>query len=514
MRLAVSRRAIVALAADRLHSENASAAAIRKAGLGTVCASALLMAGLPLAPAKAAGQLSWRPCAKAARDWPVADDTSTECAMLTVPMDYANPQGRKIKIAVSRIRAADPGKRRGALLVSPGGPGIFNLDGPPSLVSKGLGALATDHDIIGLDPRGVGHSDKINCAETPAEEQPEASAKERAKAFFDAQAKDNERCVATDPAFIRQLTTRNIARDVDAIRAALGESKISFFGVSYGTAVGANYRSMFDDRVDRMWLDSVMPTVMDSDAMNASLDELRERNFAGFVSWMAAHDPEYHFGTTAGRVRKSIFDLRDRLKREPVKVDDETVLDGEWVTVRLGGGPRSWPQSAKDLATVREGGIPESARSTGLSVNRQARVFGLDDPVGGLNTVQYNAVMCNEGTGGRDFEKMWARKEARMRAYPATGGVLQFGIYCAGWPWPAQEWEPVKGNSPLQLSGHIGEFSTPYAWAVAMRDAIGGVLLTIEDDEHGSLSRIPCAARAVDFFRTGRTTGGTCPGVR
>ncbi|MEU7368570.1 alpha/beta fold hydrolase [Streptomyces hygroscopicus] len=447
-----------------------------------------------------------------AKDWPEKDDTRTECAMLTVPMDYANPQGRKIKIAVSRTKATDPGKRRGVLVHSPGGPGLVNVDAPLSLAEKGLRSLATDHDVIGFDPRGVGYSDKIECRESPYEEQPAPTEKEREKAFFDYQEKENRRCTATDSAFVRQLTTANIARDVDSIRAALGESKISFFGVSYGTAVGANYRSLFDDRVDRMWLDSVMPPVMDSDAMNASLDELTEKNFAGFVSWLARHDTEYHFGTTAETVRKTLFDLRDQLDREPIVVDKETVLDREWVTDLLRSWPASWAQSARDLATVSEGGIPQSERKS--ASQNQATTFGFEDPRGGFNSLQYNAVMCNDGTGGRDFEKMWADKQARTRTYPATGGHLEFGIYCAGWPWPAQEWKLAKGKSPLQLSGHTGEDTTPYSWAVAMRDTVGGTLLTIEDDVHGSLSSLPCAAKAVDFFRTGRTTGGTCPGAQ
>ncbi|MFE7120231.1 alpha/beta fold hydrolase [Streptomyces sp. NPDC057654] len=470
--------------------------------------------------ASAAGeQLDWNPCVKVAKDWDKSD-TKTECAMLTVPMDYAEPQGRKIKIAVSRLKAADPAKRRGSLFYSPGGPGLFNLYAPQSFAEGGLGTLATDHDVIGFDPRGVGYSEKKDCesAEYPGEPA-DATPKERAKIAYDYWAEEDKRCAALDPAFARQLTTANIARDVDRIRAALGEKKISFFGVSYGTAVGANYRSMFDDRVSRMWLESVMPPKMDFDAMNASLDALSENNFGEFAQWLSRHDVEYHFGTTADAVRHTLFDLRDQLTQKPRKVDEGTVLDGEWVTGRLGGGPGQWVESARDLATVREGGIPHSARPTAKSAwaarRPSARVFGFEDPHGGFNNLQYDAVMCNDGAGGRDFEKVWADKKAREQTYPATGGSLEFGKYCAGWPWPAQQWKPVKGKSPLQISGHTGEDTTPYDWAVDLKNAIGGTLLTIEDNQHASLSRVPeCAAKAVDFFRTGHTSGGVCPGAQ
>ncbi|MFC4083024.1 alpha/beta fold hydrolase [Amycolatopsis samaneae] len=483
---------------------------------GVIVASATMAAGLASTPAPAAPvseTLSWSLCSAVAKDWPGGqDDKRTECAMLTVPLDYANPQGRKIKIAVSRIKAADPAKRRGVLVANPGGPGLAgNLDFPIGITNGGLGTLAADHDLIGFDPRGTSYSDKIDCRETSTPAlPPTATPKEKAKAFFDRQAEDNKRCAAVDPDFTRQLTTTNIARDVDAIRAALGESKISFFGVSFGTAIGANYRSLFDGRVDRMWLDSVMPPVMDGPAMNATLDRLGEQNFGEFVPWLAKHDFEYHFGTSDEAVRKTIFALRDKLGREPRVIDDQTVLDRDWVTARLDGGPRSWISSARDLATVLEGGVPRSARPT----TENARTFGFENPHGGLNSLQYNAIMCNDGTGGRDFEAMWADKLARTRAYPATGGHLQFGIYCAGWPFAARPWAPVKGNSPLQLSGHTAEDTTPYAWAVATRDAVGGTLLTIQDGQHASLSRTPCAAKAIDFFRTGRVSGGTCPGAQ
>ncbi|MFD0885347.1 alpha/beta fold hydrolase [Streptosporangium algeriense] len=469
------------------------------------------------------GSLTWRTCAKTAKDWPVENDTRTECSTLTVPLDYANPQGRKVKIAVSRIRATDPGRRRGVLVISPGGPGVSNIDAPATYAAGKLGTLAVDHDLIGFDPRGVGYSDKIKCdwadpspaasaggKGTGRKPPPTASPKAKAKAEFAETAAYNRRCAAKDPAFVRQLTTTNIARDLDSIRAALGESKIGFYGVSYGTAVGVNYRSLFDDRVSAMWVDSVMPPVIDLTAMDATTDALQERRFEAFVPWLARHDTEYHFGTTDAMVRKTLFTLRDRLSRKPRAVGDGTVLDGDWVSGLLGVEPRDWISSARDLATVREGGVPLSARPA----PQPAKVFGFDDNPLGLNLIQYQAIFCNEGVGGRDFERVWAATQARKATFPATGGYFERSRWCAGWPWPARPWKPVKGTSPLQLSGHIDESVTPYAWATDTWKAVGGTLLTVQDNEHASLRRLPCAAKVIDFFRTGRTATGTCPGMR
>ncbi|MFC3986267.1 alpha/beta fold hydrolase [Streptosporangium jomthongense] len=482
----------------------------------TPVAIACLTGLASLATAGAAGAhaaeepLTWRKCAQAAKNWPVAGDTRTECSTLTVPMDYANPQGRKIKIAVSRIKATDPGRRRGVLVISPGGPGVTNIDAPATYAAGGLGTLAADHDLIGFDPRGVGYSDKIKCDwGDPPPATSATSPKAQARAAFDQDAAYNKRCAAKDPGFVRQLTTTNIARDVDAIRAALGESKINFYGVSFGTAVGLNYRSLFDDRVNAMWVDSVMPPVIDLAAMDASADALNERRFTAFVPWLARHDTEYHFGTTDAMVRKTIFTLRDKLHRKPRKIDENTVINGEWVSQLLGGGPGSWVSSARDLATVREGGVPLSA-SPGPG---PAKTFGFDDTSLGLNLIQYQAIFCNEGVGGRDFEQMWAAAQARKTAFPATGGYFERSGWCGQWPWPARPWKPVRGTSPLQLSGHLDEDVTPYAWAVEAWKAVGGTLLTVQDGAHASLRRLPCASKVIDFFRTGRTATGTCPGA-
>lgn len=457
------------------------------------------------------GPLTWRACAKTAKDWPVDDDTRTECSMLTVPLDYANPQGRKIKIAVSRIKAADPGRRRGVLVISPGGPGVSNIDSPATYAAGRLGTLAVDHDLIGFDPRGVGYSDKIKCDwEDPPSTASTASPKEKAKAVFAETAAYNKRCAAEDPAFVRQLTTTNIARDVDSIRAALGESKINFYGVSYGTAVGVNYRSLFDNRVNAMWVDSVMPPVIDLAAMDATIDALNEKDFGAFVPWLARHDTEYHFGTTDAMVRRTLFTLRAELRRKPRVVDKNTVLDDEWVSQLLGADRGGWISSARDLATVREGGVPLSVRPA----PQPTKGFGFDVTFRGLNLIQYQAIFCNEGVGGRDFEQMWAAAQARKAAFPATGGYFERSGWCGEWPWPARPWKPVKGTSPLQLSGHIDEGVTPYAWTVDTWKAVGGTLLTVQDNDHGSLRRLPCAAKVIDFFRTGRTAAGACPGTR
>jgi pimeloyl-ACP methyl ester carboxylesterase len=434
--------------------------------------------------------------------------------MLSVPMDYADPNGRKINVAVSRHKATDPAKRRGVLVISSGGPGLKNItdsvDSADPAVRPMLAPLATEYDLIGLDLRGIGYSDNIDCHDTGGGEPlpPNASDKDMAQNYWQREKGFNQLCTAADPAFVRQLTTTNNARDIDALRAALGESKISFYGASYGTAIGLNYRSLFDSHVDKMWLDSPLPPVLDMAAMDADLDAAGQQNFDRFLPWLAGHDAEYHFGGTVDGVRTALFALRDRMDRSPRPVDDHTVINGRWVRQQFGGEPGSWMAQARDLATVRDGGIPQSARSA-PGVPRTAFGFG-DKPFS--NSLEYNAIFCNEGAGGRDIDQIWAAMDAAARKYPATGGGFGTQIFCGGWPWPAQPWHIVKGHSTFQLSGHLYEGTTPYAWAVAAHEAAGGGFLTVQDASHGSITRIPCGSKLTEFFRTGRTVNGSCPG--
>ncbi len=490
----------------------------------SVAASALSPQAAPTASAAAspaassagarAGSLDWRLCAKVTKDWE-PKDKRTVCAEMRVPLDYAKPQGRTITVAVSRIRASDPSRRRGILFYSPGGPGITNLDAPLTFTGGGLETLGEDFDVVGLDPRGTGHSDKIDCEEKDYPLLPPgASERRRDRVDFGYEAEFNRRCAALDPQLVASMTPANVARDVDSLRAALGEAKIDFYGVSFGTAIGAAYRSHFDDRVHHMWLDSPVPPVFDQTAMDRDQDTLAEQAFEDFTGWLALRDAEFHTGTTKDAVRRTLLRLRDRLDRRPVTVDG-IPYDRAWVVARLVGGPGQWAANADDLAAVLDGSLGEADSSSpalpGPPTEKSRQAFGLGDPVGSINAIQYNAMLCNAGAGPTGFAALWSAKMARRRALPAAGGLF-FTASCAQWPLRSEPMPITSGSSPLQISGHLEEGITPYVWATQMQRATGGTLLTVDDDRHGSLSRLPCASKAIDFFRNGTPAEGSCPG--
>ncbi|WP_225842353.1 alpha/beta fold hydrolase [Streptomyces albus] len=483
---------------------------------GTPLVSAVLLSGLLLpsasaasAPPKKTGELTWRPCHSVAKDWPDPDDTRTECAQLRVPLDYSKPDGRKISIAVSRLKAENTASKAPPLVYGSGGPGLMKVSAPAGVLKTGLRPLAADHDIVSMDDRGAGYSEKVNCDSEPVEDTPPtAGPKERAKAEFDYQSAYNKRCAAKDPEFARQLTPANAARDLDAFRQALGAPQIDYYGVSFSTAVGLAYRSLFDDRVHRMWLDSVMPPAFDHSTMDGDVEATG--HFDGFVQWLARHDAEFHLGTDKAAIVRRVTALRDELDRKPRVVGDE-VMNGDWVAGLVGDAPSAWATSAAQLIPVLEGETPTALPKTKTSPER--RTYGFDTPHGGLNALQYTAMLCNTATSATGFSEMWDALQARRAAAPATGGSY-FTSECADWPLRVPPTPVTRGHSPLQLSGHLTEAITPYVWAQRAKKAAGASLLTVKDDAHSSLSGLPCVTKVLAFFRDGTTTNGTCPGVQ
>ncbi|MBE8519846.1 alpha/beta fold hydrolase [Amycolatopsis sp. H6(2020)] len=443
---------------------------------------------LPVAPAVAAADgLSWQLCATVAKGWDPGD-RRTECALVPVPLDYADPDGPKIDIAVSRIRAT--GTRTGAVLLNPGGPGQSGLTMPGSIADSHAGGLGVHHDLVGFDPRGVGYSADLPCpTEFP---EPGIPDKEKARQAAERAAVANRKCVDAHPAFVRNLTTPTIARDLDRIRVALGEDKIGYYGVSWGTALGAQYRSLFDDHVDKMLLDSVMPPDLNVTAMDDGQATAGENTFHDFAAWIARYDAIYRFGTTEPVVAKALLGLRDKY--------------GATVNGMLANPRREWAGLAKQLAAIRDSGLPAAGKPTtgGLAWDGEPHAF---------NHFQQTALLCNESPSPRDFETVWQHRLDRMQRLPVAGAYGLYEQLCVGWPLAARPWSFEKGTSPLQLAGHLSEPVTPIGWAIALRQRIGGALMTIEDDVHGSLSSLPCADAVVAFFDTGRTTSASCAGA-
>ncbi|HEX6342267.1 alpha/beta fold hydrolase [Umezawaea sp.] len=458
------------------------------------CAALAGLVLIPLAPGIAAAEgLEWRPCKDIANRWPTTDERS-ECAVVTVPVDYAKPEGRTVDIAISRVRAS--GSRVGVVLLNPGGPGGSGMEMPKELLRSQAAGIGVHHDLIGFAPRGVGYSAAVACEDDWT--QPDPSLPEKEKARFEAErdGRNHRRCVEEDPEFVRNLTTANIARDMDRIRIALGEDKIGYYGISWGTVLGAHYRTLFDAHVDRMLLDSVMPPDLDMVEMDRAQLTAQENTFAEFAAWIARNDDVYRFGTTQAAVTGALLELRARQTSRP------DAFDGLLTSTR-----RYWAATARQLAAIRDRATPAALP------DGEVRAFGWDADQTGFSPFQQTSVMCNESVSTRDFDQVWDVRLRLVGELPVAGQYGSEAVRCVGWPIPAQPWRLTAGSSPLQLVGHVYEQVTPVGWAREMRQRIGGALLTVEDDVHGSLLDLPCAAKAVEFFDTGAVSNDSCPGA-
>ncbi|GAA3091164.1 hypothetical protein GCM10010530_15850 [Kribbella aluminosa] len=256
----------------------------------------LTLLGMPVAAPVERPQIEWHQCRLDAADEEGAalDRAGAECGDLKVPLDYARPDGPKITLALSRLRAT--GERIGAMVLNDGGPGGPGLSMPLRLRPE-MKAAGTRYDLIGLDPRFVGRSTPIDC-KLPYAAWPWAGGADRAS--FDrvsAQVADvARRCGANAGQYLQYVNTRNTARDIDQVRAALGERKISYLGYSYGTYLGSVYLQLFPGRTDRVLLDGPIDPVPYGPRLLRTIGPANESALRSWATWAAARNSTYHLG--------------------------------------------------------------------------------------------------------------------------------------------------------------------------------------------------------------------------
>ncbi|GAA2931724.1 alpha/beta hydrolase [Streptomyces thioluteus] len=436
--------------------------------------------------------LKWGPCPKEAAS------PRLECTTLDVPLDYRHPHGRQIEIAVSRMASKDPAKRRGVLFTNPGGPGAAGLAYPAILAHAGLPKDVVDsYDVIGFDPRGVGRSTPVTCDLTPWQQQrgnfpPYAhTAVDVAREAKNAQAVARQCATSRTGWMLPHITTANTARDMDLIRAALGETKASYFGTSYGSYLGAAYASMFPERGDRILLDSNLgPGGYDLEAFRR-LGRGMEDRFPDFAEFAAAH-PRYGLGTTAEQVTAKFHELAKRLDAEPVGGMDGTLFRGMtfdrlYVEVLMPALAESWQALDKGKP------VPPPSVSENLLASRFLVICGDSHWPTKIGTYQRNAAI--------DRAK-----------YPLVGGSTGSIGPCAFWPHERPE-PPVhiddQGPSNVLMVQNERDPGTPLVGAQELRQAFGqrARLVTADQGGHGvyPFGSNTCANdTATAFLTTGR----------
>lgn len=495
----------------------ATGAAVLAAGLGwaeaTSASTASGGASGGAAGAAPAAALRWAPCEKP-RDRET--EVKAECATVEVPLDYANPSGRKLRLAVNRIKATgrSGSGHLGVLLVNPGGPGASGRELAIFVAEHLPAEVAAKYDVIGFDPRGVGASEPaLSCVDpvryykpprpdnVPRDQRDEDRLLARARQYA-------EGCAARWPWLLPHLTTQNSARDMDAIRHALGERQISYLGYSYGTYLGAVYATMFPSRVRRMVLDSVV----DPDGVwyqnNLAQDYAFERRHRDFLAWTARHDAVYRLGRTAERVGAAWYAMRERLRTRPAKgVIGPSELDDLYT---VGGySDAAWPRLARAFSAYSRKG--ESKRL--VKVFKRFVRNGTAEAENGYAV--YLGVECRDAAWPRDWA-VWRADSKRVGASARflTWANAWYNAPCAFWP--------VRGGKPIQVGAaklppillvqSKRDAATPYQGAVRMRRLFpASRLLTVTGGNHGvALNGSTCTDNRVAAY----LLKGTLPGAR
>ncbi|GAB6902668.1 alpha/beta hydrolase [Kineosporia succinea] len=456
---------------------------MRKVLLAAVC-GAVAVAGVTVPAASDATTsapgtsraLTWGTCP--ATTLPTPD---LECTTVRVPLDYRQPSGKKITLAISRLPSTDPGRRRGVLLTNPGGPGISGLDFPQLLTLKGLPAplpasVREQYDVIGIDPRGVGRSTPVTCDLTPEQIAIGNLPYARTPADVTAQARvakaEAAQCADADTSWmLPHMTTANTARDLDTVRQALGESTASFLGVSYGSYLGAVYTTLFPRTTDRVVLDSVMgPEGYDITAMRGLARGMEDR-FPDFAAYAAAH-PEYGLGATPARVTRKYHQLADRLRRRPLGIFTESVFRGATFS-------KLYSTDFDNLAGIWQ------------SLDRGVEPELPDDGADLQNTLAARfAVICGESDWPRSVARYQLDVAVDRVRYPKLGAASANISACAFWHEPsAGPKVAITGHGPsnVLLVQNERDPGTPLVNARRLRVAFGvrARMVTIDQGGHG-----------------------------
>ncbi|MFH9952812.1 alpha/beta hydrolase [Streptomyces roseolus] len=443
-----------------------------------------------------------KPVASPRLDWKRCDDAGAEwrCATVKVPLDHAKPAGATLGIALIRKEAADRKRRIGSLLFNFGGPGASGVEMLPQLSGE-YASLGERYDLVGFDPRGVGRSSGVVCrddaeqaaAEAAVDPTPDTPAEEAA--YLKDAADFGAGCARRSGTVIPYTTTSATARDLDVIRQVLGDEKLHYFGISYGTQLGGTYAHLFPRRVGRLVLDAVVDPTADA-AGHA------RHQTVGFQRALDNYLRSTGQSPRAGTAR--ITTLLAALDRRPLEVGDRLLTEGlatTGIAVTL-YAESSWPLLTEALEAAEAG--------DGSGLLRLADAYNDRDEKGRYATQSHSqrAISCADSSERPTAARARALLPEFRRLSPVFGAFLAWDTagWCAGWPVEGEARTPAAsapGADPVLVVGTTGDPATPYEGAERMAEELGegvGVLVTNKGEGHGAYGTSPCVTRTVDTY--------------
>jgi pimeloyl-ACP methyl ester carboxylesterase len=443
-----------------------------------------------------AGTLEWIECPDAGDD--------VECATLAVPLDYDDPDGETIDLALMRDRADDEGDRIGSLLVNPGGPGVPGTDLVPVARIVWPREIRDRFDIVGWDPRGTGGSAPVDCIDDVdryfAEPDPSPDDDSENQVLVDRAQEFDDFCEQAAGELLGQISTVDTANDLERIRIALGEDTISYMGFSYGSELGATYATLFPESIRAMVLDGAIDPDLDTTETARAQAIGAEHALDSFLADCSSHRTcaFHNDGDAEGAYDALIASLdSDPLpppERGRIEVGQGVALNA---VIQALYSTDFWPVLAEALDAAQEGDGDGLLALNDTYLER-------DDDGTWTNTLEaFVAIGCLDDPAPRDIDAYAELADEFEEVAPRLGRSFASGYQCALWPVESRPGPQVDGEGapPIVVAGTTGDPYTPLEQTAALADALAtGVLLVREGEGHTGYGEGSCIDDIIDDY--------------
>ncbi|MBL0746228.1 alpha/beta hydrolase [Nocardioides baculatus] len=425
-------------------------------------------------------RIDWKPC---------ETNTDQDCGTLTVPIDYADPTGDTIDLALLRVPAS--GSRVGSMVVNPGGPGAPGTSYAAAAAQVFRQPLLEGFDIVGFDPRGTGRSAPVDClsdseldAYLAGDPTPDTPAEERS--YEDSVLSFAAKCVANSGPDLAHVTTIEAARDMDVLRSALGEDTLTYLGASYGTKLGATYAELFPEKVGRLVLDGAVDVSLDAQSMALQQAEGFETALRAYVQNCLDSTDNCFLGDTVDEGLATISDLLDSIEEQPLPAGDRELEVGNAFYGII------TPLYNRDYWFLLSTALTSALEGQGSALMDLADAYASRNPDGSYsdNSIEANySINCLDDPTSVPFEKVSSLFPAFEEASPTFGRIFAWAMTgCQGIEVQSSE-EPLtitaEGAAPILVLGTSRDPATPLIWAEALAGQLdSGVLVERDGDGH------------------------------
>ncbi len=440
-----------------------------------------------------------------------------QCTMVVAPLDWSQPSGERIKLAMVKQPALS-GNPIGSLFVNPGGPGSSGVQYVSASVDSAVGKpLQEQFDVIGWDPRGVGSSSPVVCLDdagmdevlfgASATDGLELGSQEWVDAALQENAEFGEACLEATGPLLGHVDTGSTVKDLDMLRTIVGDSKLNYLGYSYGTYIGARYADAYPENVGRLVLDGAI------DPTSSEVEVVREQT-RGFELALRAYMTDCLSRSecpVSGPVDKAMQQWRamlDAVEAKPLTGSDGRLLSsGSLLTAIITPlySQQSWPYLDQLYETVTSGNADTALSLADFYYDRVDGRYttNLITAFGAINCLDYPRPLP------LDLERMRAEAAELEAIAPTIGAFQGYGdVGCAAWPVPGVESRTAvsaAGADPILVIGTTGDPATPHRWAESLAEQLqSGLLLTYKGEGHTAYGESPCVNEVVErYFITG-----------